>query len=381
MTQVATRSSQVPRVETSSGGHSGYRIWAILGFANLVVAAYVWGRWVLSDNFLPHGVPTGDDPIGWRLPAIYIAQAVVMATCAYMVWRFLIRPLVRDRTLTFDGMFVISGLTCWWWDPVMNYFNLGFVYNSHFVNFGSWTEFMPGMSTPNMDKFPEPVLFIFTAYVWWVLGAALIGCWAMRQMKARWPNMTTIGLCAGVFGIFAVIDLAFELILIIGLQVYVYPAAPKSITLWAGKWYQYCLLYPITAAVLYSPWAWLRYLKDDRGMSFVERGIDNLGVSKKAKKGIQFLAINGFIAVTLLGYGIVSWPLTINVGNAPALPSYLRNGICGEGTKYACPGEHVPLWHGDKSIPIAPDDPRLPEDVRLRQTWPYYPNGAAVGAE
>jgi hypothetical protein len=50
---------------------------------------------------------------------------------------------------------------------------------------------------------------------------------------------------------------------------------------------------------------------------------------------------------------------------APA-PSYVRNGICGEGTAYACPNRYVPM-PSRASLHIGPDDQRLPDSVRAQQ--------------
>jgi len=43
----------------------------------------------------------------------------------------------------------------------------------------------------------------------------------------------------------------------------------------------------------------------------------------------------------------------------PAMPSFLRAGICGQGTAYACPGQWVPIPHG-KSLHITPTIPACP---------------------
>jgi hypothetical protein len=51
----------------------------------------------------------------------------------------------------------------------------------------------------------------------------------------------------------------------------------------------------------------------------------------------------------------------------PPMPSYLRAGICGEGTDYACPGKEFVPVPSRTSLHLAPDDPRLPEHVRDRQ--------------
>jgi hypothetical protein len=48
------------------------------------------------------------------------------------------------------------------------------------------------------------------------------------------------------------------------------------------------------------------------------------------------------------------------------MPSYLREGICGNGTDYACPGADVPI-PSRTSYHLRPDDPHLSPEARRQQ--------------
>jgi hypothetical protein len=115
----------------------------------------------------------------------------------------------------------------------------------------------------------------------------------------------------------------------------------------------------------------IRYLRDDKGRSFAERGVDELRLTKRKRKLVQFLAITGFVhGYSLFGYFLPFQVMALKADTFPAMPSYLRAGICGEGTDYACPGKEFVPVPSRTSIPLAPDDPRLPEWVRERQGRP-----------
>jgi hypothetical protein len=68
----------------------------------------------------------------------------------------------------------------------------------------------------------------------------------------------------------------------------------------------------------------------------------------------------------LVGYFMPYNILVVKADTFPKLPSYMRAGICGAGTDYACPSEYVPV-PSKTSLHIGPDDPRLPQRVRERQ--------------
>ena len=126
------------------------------------------------------------------------------------------------------------------------------------------------------------------------------------------------------------------------------------------------------AAVFVANWTLyliggLRYFRDDQRRSFAERGVSRMPIGSRAKRALSLLAVIGAVHSAMLTYYVVYLPFTLRAGTAPALPSYFRAGICGEGTDYACPSrDHVPI-PSRSSLHIAPDDPRLPPSVRDRQ--------------
>ena len=71
--------------------------------------------------------------------------------------------------------------------------------------------------------------------------------------------------------------------------------------------------------------------------------------------------------MSIVLYAVPYSYFAIKADTFPAMPSYLRANICGDGTDYACPSKnHVPM-PSRSSLHIGPDDPGLPESVRDRQ--------------
>jgi hypothetical protein len=89
----------------------------------------------------------------------------------------------------------------------------------------------------------------------------------------------------------------------------------------------------------------LRYFRDDRGRSVVERGVDAMVASTRKKNLLRVLAVTGFINVVFVTfYNLPIQFFNLHVDTMPTHPTYLRSGLCGEGTPYSCPGPEVPIY-------------------------------------
>ncbi len=340
-------------------------LWAFAGAAGVAIAVVGWLQWIASDDF--RASPKGPDPIpGWELSVVRAMEVVSVVVAIVFVWRLLVRPVLRERKLSFDGMLTIAAVTLWFYDPMVNYLNFTFSYNRYFLNFASWTRFIPGWESPNQHLAPEPVAFIGGGYVWWVCAAALIGCAVLRKVRDRYPRMSVLRSIGILFAVIVVLELATE-IFFIRAGAWAFPGAIRSMTLWAGSRYQVPLYEPVLVGVWCSGIAAFRYFRDDRGLSLAERGVERLRLPQRARTPVRVLAVIGamhfwYIASYFIPYNA----LAVKADTFPALPSYLRAGICGTGTDYACPSEYVPV-PSRTSLHIAPDDPRLPPWVRDRQ--------------
>jgi hypothetical protein len=340
-------------------------LWAAAGAASTSVILWAVSAWMLSDDFKTS--PRGPDPISHtRLVALHLFEAAVFGGGLVMLWTFLVRPRLRERRFTFDGMMIVAVLLMYFYDPLDNYFNYTFSYNAHFLNFASWARYIPGLQAPNQNLFPEPFLVMGGFYAIFMFGSAVFGCWYMRRVRARHPALTNLGLFARLFAVVLVLDLVVENVFM-RTQFAAYPGTVHSLSLFPGKYYQFPLYEPFIIALYVMGITALRWFRDDRGQSVAERGMETLRLGDRSRTAVRFLAVTGFVHVWfIVGYFVPYNFFALKADTFPPLPSYLRAGICGQGTGYACPSDSVPIPHG-KSLHVAPDDPRLPPDVRARQ--------------
>lgn len=341
--------------------------WAALGSAFLCLAAYVWGSWILSPDFRPS--PAGPDPLPHNVwMSLRIVETIAALTIASMIVLFVVRPLIKDRAIGMDGLLMLNFLLMWWTDPIDNYINFSFMYNAHSVNMGSWARFIPGWGYPNPQNFPEPLLLMGGFYIGFTLINVLFGCWLLRKSSAIWPGMKRGWQFAILFLALGLIDLVVENA-IMRTGIAAYPGVIKSISLFPGEVYQWPLYEAGIIAFVNTGFICLRYFRDDKGQTFVEKGIENLRLEGAKKKLVTFLALAGFIQPWfLISYYLPYNLFVIHSDTFPAYPSYMRAQMCGEGTAYACPSrEWVPIPHQDNKLFIGPDDPRLPKDVRDAQ--------------
>jgi hypothetical protein len=341
--------------------------WAAVGGAFLLLAAYVVISWVLSPDF--HPAPVGTDPLPLKVAiGVHATEAVAVIASAILVWKLILRPLIKTRDITLDGLLALNFLCLWWADPCDNYVNYSFMYNAYALNMGSWANYIPGFGYPNHQHFPEPLLMMGGFYLTFSLINAMAGCGVLRFLQNRRPDLGLVWRIFAVFLAMSFIDLIVEVaILRVGMSAY--PGVVRSLSLFPGQVYQWPLYEAPIIGVLNTGWVCLRYFKDDKGRLFVERGIDRLKLPKPRQRALTFLAIAGFAQpFFLIAYFLPYNLFAIHSDTFPAYPSYMRTSICGEGTDYACPSrEWVPIPQRGGKIFVRPDDPRLPTEVRAAQ--------------
>jgi hypothetical protein len=97
-----------------------------------------------------------------------------------------------------------------------------------------------------------------------------------------------------------------------------------------------------------TAFACLRFFKNDRGETVVERGIGRHQPSSARAALIRFLAILGGVQVILLltYHGPMLMWQSVHAGPWPKEiqeRSYLTDHLCGAGSEQACPGPGIPI--------------------------------------
>ena len=332
-------------------------LWAGTGAAFLLLQLYIYGAWLTSGDLRP--TPSGpDSPPTWMQFALQAVLAVEFAGLVAFVWFVVVQPWRRDRRLPLDGYFALACLSVYWQDMLMNYSQNWITQNATMpLQWGSWNAEIPGWLAPKGERIVESVAMIGPVYLYVLAGGMILGCWAMRKAQQRWPQLGTVGLLAVGYGFFVLVDFVTEMS---GarLGLFAYPGAIRSVSLFAGKHYQFPLYEPFAFAVTLALMAGVRYFKNDKGQTVAERGIDELRLRPKGRGVVRGLAFVGIInALYLFTYMVpVQW-FALHADPWPEdilRRSYFTNQLCGPGTTYRCPGPDTPIPRVD-SDHVAPD--------------------------
>jgi hypothetical protein len=339
-------------------------LFAAIGFVLLIVALQGWIRWFASASFNPT-IRTGPDHYGmlWYLRGL---EALSAASTVFLFGLFVVRPLVRERRLSFDGKLVIGMMVGYFWEPMVNYYNFTFAFNAHGVNFGTWANYIPGFSYPHQAYLPDGTLYAMPQYVYSGVLLSLIGAWWLRYARERVRWFGPMGRWIALFFGLALIWMPFEYLFFILPKVWIYASVVPGLSLFAGTWHQFPLYEGFIMALFGCGVTFLRVTRDDQGRTFVERGDES--VPRRWRGTVSLFAVSGAVCLwTGISYfGPWTWLQVQATSTARNAPSYMRGDSCGTGTPRACPGALVPIPHRG-SIAIGPHDPRLPASVRAAQ--------------
>jgi hypothetical protein len=323
-------------------------IWAAVGGALLILQLYVWTRWITGPYF--ERVPAGpsDPPMFMKIPLM--ANAIVLwLALPFAVWWFIVKPWRRERRITLDGMLLVSMGLMFFQDPFLNYFNTWCTYNTWLFNRGSWSPYVPGWVSPDVPghQVPEPLLTNVPGYAYGVLLITIVGCWVMRKIKARWPNISNLRLIAVTYAFTFVLDFLMEGCLLLPTGLFAYPGAIRAVSINAGAYYQWPVYEGLMWGGVQAALCCLRHFTDDRGRTVVERGLDRVRGGVVKQQFIRFLAI--FAGVSACFFFLYNVPAQWFGMHADPWPedvqqrSYFNGGTCGAGSDQPCPNPVLPL--------------------------------------
>ncbi|NIB38824.1 spirocyclase AveC family protein [Pseudomaricurvus alkylphenolicus] len=318
--------------------------WSRAGALVLAFIVYVLATWISGPHF--HSVDPGPDPLpALQATFIYWVQIVTLMLGVVAMWLVVIRPWIREKQLTTTGMLYICWLTLFFQDPMMNYTSAHVLYNSYMFNMGTWTlGSTPGWTSPNGSNLPEPLLLIVVGYT--IIGyclcfpvLALLNKIKEKRPAISKPMLATIGVL-----ILILLDTVFESLLL-RTGVYAYPGGIRELTLFAGETYQF----PLTEGIFYGGFTIgatmiLLLYRDDKGQTFVDRGLDTLKISRFQKQWVKFLALFGYVHISMFLVFTVpmQWFATHSDPYPEGYPSYMINDMCVYGVnRDQCPGPGV----------------------------------------
>ena len=326
------------------------KAWFLIGCGFLIFIAWVVYNWVTAPHFGPTTLPADIKmPLQFKIGvrAVEVGMSIVWM---YFIYTQLIKPIRQTGQPNTLGLLGIGFFFAIFWDPAMNWIQQGCVYNAYAFNMGFLSNHIPGWMSPRSELLPEPLLAWAGGYPGFLLWMVLSGLATMRFVKARFPGISNVKLAMlGILGSM-VCDLVLESLLIRFSGIYAYPGAIRALSLWGGHWYQF----PLYEAVFFGGWVGvcsvLVYFKDDKGLTWVERGVEKIDICKRSNflKGMmRAIAVIGFCQVVEVIVYVLPMPLiTANADPFPEdLPAFFTvgSGMCGPGTGLACPRPDLPI--------------------------------------
>jgi hypothetical protein len=315
---------------------------ASVGAVLLCFELYLLLAWIGGPNF--QEVSSGpSEPPTWMKIAIRSTEVACVLLAAALIHRFVVRPWRRERRVPFDGLLVLAALGTSLYDPLNSYFHNWFAYNSYFVNYGTAMVEVPGWQSYNQpgEQIAWPIFFIPPLYAAMFLGVVAFGCFLLRWSSARWPQLPTAGQLLICFAAMFVGDAALEGPVVMRLGFYDHTG--WSLAFLDSHYGHNALKNIVFVAVCLTATSWLRFHRNDRGETLVERGSSRLGDTGLKANGVRFLAVYAAMqAILFFGYHA---PVAIGTQLQPDNPwhenmvenSFLNDHLCGVGTPRDCP--------------------------------------------
>jgi len=307
----------------------GTRLWAGIGLLSLLFATYCFIDWIASGNYMPRGIGTDEPTSGQKAFAIF-SHALNIGACMWVYWHFVVKPWRADGRVSDDGIFVMAMHAMWFpYDLFINSFVPTFIYSSWGPVLGGWMANVPTTLTPNAEFLPATPLVSAFAYPWSIFFPAVIACSFVKKWQARYPQRSYLTHFALIYAFLFVFGLQ-ELVSVY-FQFMAFPTVIGSLTLFPGEVYQLPVYETAFYSLMMVIFAAFRYFRDERGLTVVERSVDEITRTPRQRFIYRFLAVHGFcVAVFLLSYNIPEALVSMHSDTyAKDLPSFLNNDVCG----------------------------------------------------
>ncbi|WP_285021515.1 spirocyclase AveC family protein [Novosphingobium sp. fls2-241-R2A-195] len=338
------------------------KVWIGVGAFWVALFAYCMIAWVTGPDFRPNTFGHSSAPASYVL-FLRGLEVAMLALTAWILWRFILGPLVRDRRFSFEGLYFLACFTMVVQEPWHSWVRPQLLYNDLFFNMGSWMGTLP-VSNPTAHLTPLPLAFAGLGYFWIYGLPAYAGAKIMDRINRprpgrNRPRFSPLQIIAIGFAGFCVFDLVIESF-ILRTGMFVYPSTIPALTLFAGTAHQFPLYEMVAWAGTYTFAASLLHFRDARGETVADRHVDMIAPPGKRRTLARWLALVGFLQTGILVtynlpymfWALHGGPFTISEAEKP----WLTAGMCGPSTAYDCPGPGVPFARRDSATNRIPQE-------------------------
>lgn len=309
---------------TDRGGHIA--LWGVLGLGLALLAASIWGRWVLSDTeFSPAPILGPDKLPTWNLVVLRVEEVLSFAEMAVLFTFVVILPLRRAGRLGLDARIALGCLVGSVTDGVLNMHEYLFAWNAHSVDMGSWASFVPTASPDHQSRYAEALLWGVPMYTYFCIGVAIYGCKLIRGWREKHPRISDARCFAQLFGLAVVFDVVMENLVIRLGHGYAFAKTPSALTINAGSQFQWPIYECVCVGLLGVLFTGLRLSAQDSpdGLAYVERGVHRLPAP--LQEPAKWFAVLGWSVLTLFVVYHLPFQFFGLTGDSIAdLPSYMR---------------------------------------------------------
>jgi hypothetical protein len=355
MSKTATASEQfVPRpvlAPESRRRWSWPQYLALIALPLLAHEAWTLVAWIADG---PHQVTKYRDRDSASWYVAHVLEVLIVAISLAVIV-YVVRGCLRERrVLTFDAMYCMAGLTLFYQNYGVNFIHPTFLNSSNWINLNNPCGHMPGVVNPDCGRVVDAILFWVLVEGFGLLALAVFACGVARRARSRWPEMSNRKLLGLTLGLGFLIDAVFELGVVLPLRLYAYVSLPGP-KLDFGSGFRYPLIILIPNGLWLGAMLALRVFKDDRGRSFLERGVEHYSPTRQ--KTIIVLAFySAFQLILWVGNGAYMVLGFYQGPLSPKLPAHVINGVCDvgaiSGTRYGpCPGSPGYRTPGRGSLP------------------------------
>lgn len=307
----------------SATRHDSVVAWAAWGTIWTLIALNAWVRWAASDKFGPVPIQPGDVMDPGKLIALRMLEVISTLVVVQCVYQCAWKPWRRDGHIGLDGMLLLGGIIGFSADSMLNLHDFLFAFNSHSVNLGVWTAFMP-FYTGGPARYAESLLWGYPMYVYFGITASLAGCAIIGSLRKHFLHITNASAYAITYVAFCIGDFILENSIIRTTDAYMFTKTYEPLTVFAGTMYQFPLYESFCAAAVSLGFTVIRQSALDApdGLSIVERGANRLAPALRVP--MRAMAVAGACgALFILAYHLPFNYLGVVGQSTFDIPSYM----------------------------------------------------------